>query len=228
MTVQETIDKAVSWAVAIARDDSHGYDQAMRYGNPDFDCSSLIIAAWEAAGVPVKSCGASFTGDMRAAFKRCGFVEVPLASRRRGDVLLNERYHTAMMVDSYTLVNASINEKGTAIGGKAGDQTGNEITVRSYYNYSRGWDCVLRYVGNKDMSAVNPGLDIPLVKNGSRGQEVVSLQLLLNGKARENLEPDGICGSMTVQAIMRWQSAHGLIVDGECGVKTWHSLLLFK
>ena len=34
-------------------------------------------------------------------------------------------------------------EKGGARGGKAGDQTGNEWTLRAWYN--RPWDCVLRY-----------------------------------------------------------------------------------
>ena len=40
-------------------------------------------------------------------------------------------------------VEASINEKGTATGGKPGDQTGKEFLIRSYRNYP--WDCVLRY-----------------------------------------------------------------------------------
>ena len=38
------IDKAVTWAVGIANDNSHGYDQADRWG-PDYDCSSLVIQA---------------------------------------------------------------------------------------------------------------------------------------------------------------------------------------
>lgn len=40
-------------------------------------------------------------------------------------------------------VEASINEKGTATGGKPGDQTGKEFLIRSYRNYP--WDCILRY-----------------------------------------------------------------------------------
>lgn len=41
-------------------------------------------------------------------------------------------------------VEASINEKGKATGGKPGDQTGREILIRSYRNYP--WNHVLRYV----------------------------------------------------------------------------------
>ena len=62
-------------AVDIANDDAHGYDQINRNGNPDFDCSSLVIYCFDKY-VPVKKCGATFTGNMRNAFIKCGFVEV--------------------------------------------------------------------------------------------------------------------------------------------------------
>ena len=39
--------------------------------------------------------------------------------------------------------NSGGDERGKASGGQAGDQTGNEWTIRSWYN--RPWDCVLRY-----------------------------------------------------------------------------------
>ena len=55
------IEKAVTWALAIANDNTHGYDQQYRWG-PDYDCSSLIISAWQQAGVPVKTKGAAYTG----------------------------------------------------------------------------------------------------------------------------------------------------------------------
>lgn len=69
------IDNAVAWAVNIANDDSHGYDQGSRWG-PDYDCSSLVISAYEQAGVPVKSHGANSTHDMLGAFLKCGFQNV--------------------------------------------------------------------------------------------------------------------------------------------------------
>ena len=62
---------------------------------------------------------------------------------KKGDVLLNEKHHTAIYIGDGKLVHASINEKGTISGGKTGDQTGKEICVRSYYDYP--WDLVLRY-----------------------------------------------------------------------------------
>lgn len=146
------IDKAVSWAVGIAEDDSHGYDQINRsLGDPngtDYDCSSLVCTAWQQAGIKVIDKGATYTGNMRKAFLACGFKEVDIKTRRKGDVLLNEAAHCAMMIDDKNLVHASINELGKAVGGKRGDQTKKEICVRPYYNYSKGWDCCLRYMGD--------------------------------------------------------------------------------
>ncbi len=37
-------EKAAAFAVSVAKDDSHGYDQGRRWG-PDYDCSSLVITA---------------------------------------------------------------------------------------------------------------------------------------------------------------------------------------
>lgn len=154
MTIQQTIEKAVTWALQIAQDPVHGYDQTRRWG-PDYDCSSLMISAWQQAGVKVKDAGATYTGNMLPAFLRCGFEDITAevnlstgAGLQRGDVLLNVQHHTAMCIGSGKIVHASINERGGATGGKTGDQTGREICVRSYYKYSKGWDKVLRYVGS--------------------------------------------------------------------------------
>lgn len=154
MTRQKAIEKAVTWAMQVAQDQAHGYDQAHRWG-PDYDCSSLLISAWQQAGVRVKDAGATYTGNMLQAFLRCGFEDVTAdvnlttgAGLQRGDVLLNAQHHTAMSIGGGRIVHASINENGRAAGGKSGDQTGREICVRNYYQYQKGWDKVLRYVGS--------------------------------------------------------------------------------
>lgn len=151
LSIRNAVDDAVEWAVGIANDDSHGYDQTSRWG-PDYDCSSLLIQAWENAGVPVKTAGATYTENMYDAFIECGFQDVTesidLATGAgviRGDVLLNIVNHTAMSIGNGQIVQASINEFGETTGGQTGDQTGEEIYTRSYYNYP--WDKVLRYPG---------------------------------------------------------------------------------
>lgn len=144
-------EKAIKQMESWATDNSHGYDQIYRWGEKgDYDCSSAVISAWQAAGVPVKTKGATYTGNMKAIFLSCGFADVTSKINRstgsglqRGDVLLNETHHVAMYCGNGKEVEASINEKGTATGGQPGDQTGKEFLVRSYRNYP--WDCVLRY-----------------------------------------------------------------------------------
>jgi len=146
-------DRAVEYALRIARDDSHGYDQSSRWG-PDYDCSSLIIAAYKYAGVPL-TC--TYTGNMRRDMILHGFVEVPISvGLRAGDVLLNEVHHTAMYIGNGQIVHASGNEFGGATGGLSGDQTGREISIAPYYVPSYGWDCALRYTADQVPISTDP------------------------------------------------------------------------
>ena len=142
------VASAVAWAVAIANDDSHGYDQSSRWGL-DYDCSSLVIQAYQQAGVPVKTNGASYTGNMVSVFLKTGFTDVTKQINLStgegliaGDVVWRKG-HTEMCCETGKLVGAHINEKGTTTGGKVGDQTGKEIYIR---NYGGTWTTVLRYI----------------------------------------------------------------------------------
>lgn len=163
------IDKAVEWAINIANDSSHGYDQGNRWG-PDYDCSSLVISAYEHAGVPVKSKGATYTGNMYKVFTACGFADVTKqvnlssgSGLKKGDVLLHAKNHTEMCISGSQIVGATISEKGT-IYGEDGDQTGNEIRIRNYYNYP--WQYVLRYpAGSSDSTLPTVTKDQVIAKN---------------------------------------------------------------
>ena len=71
------VEAAIAQMEAWAADNSHGYDQEYRWGERgDYDCSAAVIQAWELAGVPVKLNGATYTGNMRGVFLRCGFEDV--------------------------------------------------------------------------------------------------------------------------------------------------------
>lgn len=130
------IYKAVDWIINVANDDTHGYDQTNRNG-PDYDCSSLIGTALHEAGYTVSP--RSWTGNLEQQLRNNGF-KICKKPWRTGDIHLRVGHHVCMSIDANRVVEARINEKGTITGGKTGDQTGKEIWVRDYYEYSGGWD----------------------------------------------------------------------------------------
>ncbi len=157
-------------AIRIANDNSHGYDQGNRWGNPDYDCSALVIDLFKKLGVPL-TC--TYTGDMLGNMLANGFKNVTntvnlnsWAGLKVGDVLLNVANHAAIFVGNGKIVQASINEKGTTRGGQPGDQTGNEIAIKPYYNFP--WNYVLRYSEDGTSVAVPPAVTDPVseIQNG--------------------------------------------------------------
>lgn len=134
-----------------------GYDQSQRWDirvGGECDCSSLAIHCLREAGFDTGD--ASYTGDLSDNLTARGFVRLPpdISTLRPGDILLNDGCHVCVVVDGHgwgaTIAQASIDERGRISGGQSGDQTGNETNVRGVYEYARGWDCILRYVGAGD------------------------------------------------------------------------------
>ena len=131
------IDDYIAYMMELVTNPKHGYDQIHRWGE-DYDCSSAIITAVQTV-IPVKDAGATYTGNMRKAFEKCGFRAIPYLKGMvliRGDILLNEKYHTAMYIGNGKIAQFSVNEKGTVTGGQPGDQTGRESSVGNFYKYS--------------------------------------------------------------------------------------------
>ena len=250
MDGKNTIERAISYMEDLARDDRHGYDQGQRWGERgDYDCSSAVISAWEAAGVPVKTRGATYTGNMYGVFLACGFTDVTRAvnlangsGMERGDVLLNMRNHTAMFCGNGQEVEASINERGGTTGGQPGDQTGREFLIRPYRNYP--WDCVLRYKGGSGNETAPPGgseaapqnktrhgrctVLLPVLARGDSGPAVAAAQAALHAspQALGAGGIDGDYGPATEAAVKNFQTANGLEADGEIGPATWSKLLI--
>ena len=140
-----TMERAINWAIGIANDNSHGYSQTNRNGNPDYDCSSLVINAMKYAGINVGN--AYYTGNMKSEFTAHDFVWIPwseigsTANLKRGDVLLrrsNNSGHTELYLGNNKNVGAHSDYDG-----RGGDSSGREINVASYY-YGN-WQGVLRY-----------------------------------------------------------------------------------
>lgn len=228
MSVKSIIESATSWMERIAKDNTHGYDQTYRWGEKgDYDCSAAVITAFQQAGVPVRTKGATYTGNMLNVFKKCGFSDITSSVNRstgaglqRGDVLLNTGHHTAMYCGNGQEVEASINEKGTATGGKPGDQTGREFLIRSYRNYP--WTNILRYTGGETVAAGTVDTSKGYLSMGDIGSAVKTMQTMLIacGYSCGASGADGDFGSGTDSGLRSFQKANGLTVDGKYGPKS--------
>lgn len=218
MTVPES---ALQWAIQIANDQRHGYSQASRWGNPDYDCSSLVLSAFRKAGADVGQ--ATYTGNMRSELMKHGFSDVTQsvnlasgANLRPGDILLyhigGTAGHTALYAGQGQIVHARGQSYGSS---KPGDQ-GSEIAVTPYY---RGkWATVLRYTGGQAQAQPKRyavGTTLPIIKYGSTGSAVKVWQTIVGCPA------DGEFGYVTRGATMAFQTEHSLDPDGEVGPLTW-------
>lgn len=149
----------------------HGYTQgAGRWGYDDYcyvesqgivfpvrkgdrDCSSSCINAWQLALLPTAYAwsldAATYTGNIRRIFAASGLfmiygLDYPFS---RGDLVLNEENHVAMVQWENWLSEFLISENGTIYAGQTGNQ-GNETAFRPYYNFP--WDVLVHYNGGAD------------------------------------------------------------------------------
>ena len=145
-----TIERAVQWAIDTADDDSHGYSQANRWGNPDYDCASFVISAFRSVGFELKN--AVHCGNMKQPFIDEGFVWIPSSQidlstskyLKRGDILLNTRSHTEIYIGDNMQVGAHEGTYDDYDLNDPGDSTGREICPVKYNNWSN-WEGILRY-----------------------------------------------------------------------------------
>ena len=207
------VDTYTDYMIAISNDNSHGYSQINRGGNPDFDCSSLVGHALAKAGFNVNV--NSTTRNLYEQLKRCGFTSCNRPFQK-GDIHLAVGHHVCVSTDSEHIVHASIDERGTTKGRKAGDQTGKEICIRKYYTPSYGWDYHLRYNGDKGSAG--------LLKKGSSNNDVTVFEILMTKLGYYSGSIDTQYGTGCVRACEIFQSNYGLTIDGQCGKNTWNKL----
>lgn len=177
------IEIYVNEIIKIAKDDKHGYSQKNRNGTPDYDCSSLVISCVDKSGIPVKSHGASYTGNIYNAFIKSGFIDVTKTINLvngnglvKGDILLTPYKHTEIYTGKGNITGARKDYDN-----KTGDSSGKEIETHKYKNYP--WKYVLRY--NENNNFVNMSSD----RNNNNNIDVLVTDIILgkygNGTKRK-------------------------------------------
>lgn len=107
---------------------------------------------------------------------------------------------------------------GQVIHCSAGVQTG---------NIGQGWTHYAVPVGLYSANEIQKAGRIKVrktLRKGASGDEVRELQTMLAACGYGAGAVDGVFGSATESALRAFQSAHGLTVDGICGMATWAAL----
>ena len=120
-----------------------------------------------------------------------------------------------------TIAHASIDEHGSIKGGKAGDQTGKEVCLRSWY--SKPWSCVIRFHDPDMREKVAIAME-NAAKNNHIGYDQNQRNTLLNAvrkygydpkNATSNVETD--CSALvTVACIYAGIAEDALVKGGNC------------
>jgi len=151
----ETAIQAMYWA---ADSDQVGYSQSDRYnivikgpGLYNSDCSWLVKKCLEYAGFDTGDM--SYSGNTVSSLVKKGWKRIaPTGGIPKDGTVLVGNGHVALQLHDGNLGQASIDENSGISGGRAGDQTGNEVNTRPYYNYP--WTDWLVWEGEQDKSRV--------------------------------------------------------------------------
>lgn len=173
-----------------------GWDLSKIDKPAEFDCSSLVTACVQAAGVNVWDGGnAPTTRTLEKILTGTGAFEALRDSKYltgtdyllEGDILLKPGSHVVVVLDD---------------GMAGGEACRNEIASAVTY-------CVV----------------LPLVKYGDGGELVRAIQQLLVLRCADPDGVDGEFGRKTKAAVEKLQAGAGIEVDGKVGIDTWSVLL---
>lgn len=106
--------------------------------------------------------------------------------------------------------NCGSDEKGNTHGGKAGDQTGKEWRVRSWYD--RPWKCILRYKGDEKVNDMIADLAIQSAENDKIGYDQWERQTFWEYLVKADYHPENIkavCESDCSAGVMALVKATG-------------------
>ena len=205
----EKIEKLITTVQNKVNDKRYYYSQN-RENKYATDCSWLLITSLQEIGIATN--GATYTGNMCKELVATGYfnlITFNSTKLQRGDILVKHisgsNGHTVLYIGNNEILEACNKKYG----------------LRRCKYYANGYQYILR------MKDATPTVNLPLLKNGSKGIEVCFLQLFLNKYQGNKLIVDGEYGSRTTEAVKNFQMKYTdidgkpLEIDGIVGEKTW-------
>jgi hypothetical protein len=196
-------------------------------------CAATVSATWIKAGVDVVAVvECSCTRMMELAKAKGIWVEDDKYIPKPGDAVIYDwqddgKGDNKGVPDHVGIVERVDGNSMTIIEGNrpVGHVARHQLAVNG--RYIRGFICP-RYSDLAEPEPVKPKtvyVQLPVLRKGSSGDYVRTLQILLNKYNRASLAEDGVFGVKTLLAVKVYQKSRKLSSDGVVGVQTWSKLL---
>ncbi len=183
-------------------------------GKQAYDCAQLTLNAMRQAEITLVS-GAN-SQWLRTAFVQRGEIKdmprnlLSLVYREDSD---GKKHHTGLYFGDGTVTHAKGHNYGVV-------REPLESVQLTHYGLPAG----LYSAEELRAAGIDPGLNLPTLRRGSRGKLVEQLQKVLSFLLSQPLAADGIFGEKTETAVKAFQKAAGLTKDGVVGPQTWEAL----
>lgn len=181
------------------------------------DCVGLIKGyLWSATPTSTPVYTASEDCNVPMLYNRCtrrgnlsGMPDIPgvcvfMASMSHVGVYIGDGYVIEARGHAYGVVKTRLEDRGWALWG-----------MPKYIDYS----------DTKPAEVKKVTVTVPQLQQGSEGNSVKKLQILLNGLGYNCGPVDGDFGERTAWAVKSYQTHFGLTADGIVGPQTWNSIL---
>ena len=180
-----------------------------------YDCAQLVRYGCKASGIDGLNISGANSQWVRGDWEAKGAI----ADMPEGAVCILYRQdidgrmgHTGICLGDGTIVHA----KGHAYG-----VVHDLVSAGRWTHYA-----IPKGMRSEDDGQASEKIDaLPTLRKGSKGEDVVYLQQLLNaGRYGAEIDEDGIFGVDTLLSVKMFQESHGLVADGIVGPLTWSAL----
>lgn len=208
------------------------YSDAYQMTMNDPWCCAFVVAVFQKCGMGDIIPGYAYCDGMINVFKQWG------RWKKRGDTVVE-----GDIIFYDWEGNGSSDHVGIVVQNQFGDLSvieGNKSDSVSYRTINRGSSQIIGY-GSPNYDAhsgsnstpvdTTSRIDkeyirtLPLLQKGCKSVYVKILQVMLNYYNKAELEVDGEFGSLTKDAVTKYQEKYKLEVDGVVGTETWTHLL---